>query len=413
MKTGPNLVAAEFVSLEIRQVTDPVIGELGDVYVTKGRAVFDVEAELGEIFAGHADEGDVADAHDLKPGLAFLSLQRREVAAHVADDFRENFGCGRRVFAAVAFDGGFLGRLVETADVIFERAFQRGERSGVARLGFGESVTHGVLETQNAFVGFELEIVSRTRSAFEEGNGAAEFLFEFLSGKAVNAGRTFAGLAGADSVSAVIEDERAEIVRAIAKREHGEFRIEGAGGTNEICVRTDPEDLAVAKEHAAALADGLFFAEREEESTWSEIGGGALHGIENSALDSFREGIIRAVVVKAHRARGMVGVGAIDEDVGCRDAGRALNIGDDGIEGCTGHHQHIASNDGESNAVFLEHCGDAAQFTFLAGGFSRGNAAGDDHRVIGSQFSGRDTDAQFDGFRLGKYRSDECQERND
>src|SRR5678816_2592250 len=110
------------------------------------------------------------------------------------------------------------------------------------------------------------------------------------------------------------------MVLAIAKGKHGEFRIEGAGGTHEICVRSNPEDLPVAEKHAAVLPNGLFFAGREGESTWGKIGGGVLDGVENSTLNGFGEEIIGTVVVKTHRARSVMGVRAIDEDVGRRDA---------------------------------------------------------------------------------------------
>src|SRR5881409_2007553 len=55
VKTSPHLVTTQLVSLQTGQVTDPIIGQFRDIGVTKRGAVFDVEAELREVFSGNTD----------------------------------------------------------------------------------------------------------------------------------------------------------------------------------------------------------------------------------------------------------------------------------------------------------------------------------------------------------------------
>jgi hypothetical protein len=111
------------VTFEVREITDPVVGQFGDVRVAKGRAVFDVEAELGEILGGDTDDNDIANRQDLNPGLAFFVLVRSEFATHVAEDSNNCVGTLRSVLAAVPFDRGLFRFVVEMANAKCERDF--------------------------------------------------------------------------------------------------------------------------------------------------------------------------------------------------------------------------------------------------------------------------------------------------
>ena len=61
VQTGPNLVAAQVVSFVVRDIANPVVGQLGDNRVGEWALPFDVHAQCGEVLARHSDDGDVAD----------------------------------------------------------------------------------------------------------------------------------------------------------------------------------------------------------------------------------------------------------------------------------------------------------------------------------------------------------------
>ena len=136
----------------------------------------------------------------------------------------------------------------------------------------------------------------------------------------------------------------------------------------------------------------------------------ALDGLHDAPLDRAREAIIQAVVVNAHGARSVVRVGAIDEDVRRRDASRLVNLRDNRVERCAGHHQDITRNNGEPNAVPFDHSSDATQLPLLTRRFARSDAPGDGHRVISRQFNRGDADEKFTGFPLRECRDSKCQE---
>src|SRR5687768_13297932 len=73
MITRPNLIAAQLVSFEIWQISDPVIGQFRDIGVAKWRTILDVEAQLREIFGWNSGDRHIADQEDLQPRFAFLS----------------------------------------------------------------------------------------------------------------------------------------------------------------------------------------------------------------------------------------------------------------------------------------------------------------------------------------------------
>ena len=52
MESGPDLVAAEGVSLAVGDVADGIVGYAADVGVTVGRSAFDRLAGDGEVLAG-------------------------------------------------------------------------------------------------------------------------------------------------------------------------------------------------------------------------------------------------------------------------------------------------------------------------------------------------------------------------
>jgi hypothetical protein len=58
----------------VRQITDPVIGQLRDVGVFKRRAALNVHTKEREVFCGHADDRHVADDNRLYPSLLLLAL---------------------------------------------------------------------------------------------------------------------------------------------------------------------------------------------------------------------------------------------------------------------------------------------------------------------------------------------------
>jgi hypothetical protein len=74
------------MAVAVGQVADPVVGQFRDERVTEGRPPLDVEAERREVLGRDADEGDVADADRLEPGLPLLPLLRLEDAALIIED---------------------------------------------------------------------------------------------------------------------------------------------------------------------------------------------------------------------------------------------------------------------------------------------------------------------------------------
>ena len=74
---GPYLVAAELVGIAIRQIADPVVGQLGNVGVSKGGTVFNIQTQLGKKLPRHTDDRNIAYHQNLHPCLSLLSLQGR------------------------------------------------------------------------------------------------------------------------------------------------------------------------------------------------------------------------------------------------------------------------------------------------------------------------------------------------
>ncbi len=267
VEAGPDLVTTEFVAFAIGQVADPVIGEFGDVGVAERRTIFDVEAELGEVLGGHTDECDVADAQGLDPCFALLALLGGECGAHVAEDACDGFGVTGRVAATVAVDGGGFGGFIEGAHAEFQCALDGSQTMDGLGLGLGDGEADGGSDAAGAFVTAEREIMVGAGCAFEEGEDAAEIGFKILGGETVEGRGPDTRFAGADAVGAVIEEDGLEFVAdGVAEGENGQFRIERAGGPDEVGTGTDPVDLAVVEEDPAVLAHRRFLGELEVEA---------------------------------------------------------------------------------------------------------------------------------------------------
>ena len=87
-----------------------------------------------------------------------------------------------------------------------------------------------------------------------------------------------------------------------------------------------------------------------------------------------------------------------------------MNFRDDRVERRACHHQDIACDNGEPNALSLKDRGHAPQLALLSGSFACRDAASNWHRIVSCQFSGGDADEKFSGFRLREGRERKPQE---
>src|SRR4029078_6386193 len=85
----PDLIPAQFMNLAVRDVADPVVGELGNVGIAKRRAVLYVDSQLSEQLGGNSDSGDVPDANPLQPTFLGLATMRGEMPSHIAKHFND------------------------------------------------------------------------------------------------------------------------------------------------------------------------------------------------------------------------------------------------------------------------------------------------------------------------------------
>src|SRR5437899_1063316 len=142
----------------------------------------------------------------------------------------------------------------------------------------------------------------------------------------------------------MVEDERAPLVIRITEREYWQLRIEWACGTNEIRARANPINLAVRKELAAILADGLLFRQLKKEAAFlfGNICVCLLHRLDDAALHLVSEGLVKSISMQHHRAWGMVCVGAINQNICSRNACVLFDVRNHRIEMLAFHHQDIA-----------------------------------------------------------------------
>ena len=113
------------MSLAVRQVPDPVVGQFSDVRVLERRATLDVDAKHREVLGGHSDNRHIADDDGLNPRLLLRALSVAQLSPHVGEDLANTVRRLRRVLRHVASDlRVFLG-FVESADAELERAADR------------------------------------------------------------------------------------------------------------------------------------------------------------------------------------------------------------------------------------------------------------------------------------------------
>jgi hypothetical protein len=127
------------------------------------------------------------------------------------------------------------------------------------------------------------------------------------------------------------------------------------------------------------------------------------HRLHDRAADRADKRRVGPVIMHAHRARRMMGMGAVDQEVRRRNAGGLFDFRHHRVKVSARHHQEIVGHDRKlSERLFFQHHRHSAQLAVSPFGESFMDPARNHHRIIRLEFHGRCTCADAGKFFRGR-----------